>query len=308
MIDILLAAYNGEKYIGSQIESILNQTYTDFKLIIRDDMSNDRTVQIIKEYQESNPDKITLISAEANSGSPTRNFFELIKLSNAPYIMLADQDDIWMQRKVEKTFSAIKLLEKQYGEQLPLMVHSDLMVVDDEMKVICDSMFKMQKMDIYGNEMNYYLVQNNVSGCTAMFNRTTLDYLNYMPANAIMHDWWLALIVSAFGHIGIIEEALIKYRQHQDNVEGAKEYRKFSTNFRMALMGKSIKQSLKKTYLQAEEFEQVFGNKLNKEKSEMLHEYVNMEKKSKFNKYKTINKYDLKKTGALKRLGQYLYM
>lgn len=103
MIDILMATYNGEKYLRPQLDSILRQSNTDWRLIIRDDCSTDNTVQIIREYQQQYPDKFILVQADAPSGSAQNNFFQLIKYwqqhGTADYVMFADQDDVWLQKK-----------------------------------------------------------------------------------------------------------------------------------------------------------------------------------------------------------------
>ena len=108
MIDILMATYNGEKYIEEQIISILKQSVCDWNLIIQDDCSNDKTVDIIKKYAERYPDKIKYYLRKHQSGSAYKNFFSMIKYSNAEYVMFADQDDVWKEDKIEKQVSFLE--------------------------------------------------------------------------------------------------------------------------------------------------------------------------------------------------------
>ncbi|HAN43841.1 MAG TPA: glycosyltransferase family 2 protein, partial [Ruminococcaceae bacterium] len=122
MIDILMAAYNGEKYIGEQIESILRQTYKDWRLIILDDCSTDSTADIAMEYSKKYSGKIKFYRNSKNSKSAKNAFFELFKHSESDYIMLCDQDDVWKENKIEITFNKMLESEKAYGKELPILV------------------------------------------------------------------------------------------------------------------------------------------------------------------------------------------
>ncbi|MDD4782006.1 MAG: glycosyltransferase, partial [Tissierellia bacterium] len=129
MIDILLASYNGEKYIGEQIESILNQTYQDWFLYIKDDCSIDNTLDIALEYERKYIDKIKVIKSDIPSGSAKNNFFSMLPYSQNDYIMTCDQDDIWLPNKIELTFNKMKDVEKE-NSNIPILIHTDLKVVD----------------------------------------------------------------------------------------------------------------------------------------------------------------------------------
>jgi glycosyltransferase involved in cell wall biosynthesis len=115
MIDIILAAHNGRQYLKEQLDSILEQDFTDFRLIIRDDASNDGTVELLNMYSALYPDKIQLLDGSEASGSAKNNFFILMKATTAPYVMFADQDDVWEKDKVQKAFDHIKKMEKKHG-------------------------------------------------------------------------------------------------------------------------------------------------------------------------------------------------
>jgi len=105
-IDVLMATYNGEKYIKEQIESILNQTYKNIHLIISDDGSKDNTVQILKEYE--NKDKRVTVYVQKQNLGYIKNFeFLLTKIENDIY-MLSDQDDVWKVDKIENTYNKLK--------------------------------------------------------------------------------------------------------------------------------------------------------------------------------------------------------
>ena len=217
MIDILMTVYNGEQYVVPQIESILNQTDSNWKLFIQDDCSTDRTVELIEPYVRRYPERITLLRNEKNSGSAQKNFFSMLPLVEHSYCMFCDHDDVWKPRKVEMTVRRMMELEQANGQDTPLLVHTDLAVADENLKVLSDSMFRSQNLNRKGNRLNNLLVQNNVTGCTMMVNKALVDMVGPAPKHAVMHDWWMALIAACFGKIGFVRQATILYRQHRAN-------------------------------------------------------------------------------------------
>ncbi len=310
MIDILMATYNGEKYLCEQLDSILRQSNKNWRIIIRDDCSTDNTVTIIQEYQAQYPDKVVLIQADSPSGSAQNNFFQLIKYwqqhGDANYIMFADQDDVWMQNKIQRTLHHMQILEQHYGRNIPLLVHTDLMVVDAELNVINPSMFAMQNMDANRDQLNHILVQNIVTGCTMMVNKPLLDMVAEIPQHAIMHDMWLALIAAAFGQIGFVDEAAILYRQHGNNANGAKNVRTLRYFLWKLIGAKEIHHGLIKQYHQAEELLNLYGTVLDEQQQNMLQAYGAMESYSIVQKYRVLKKYKLYKKGFVRVLGQIL--
>lgn len=225
MVDILMATYNGGKYIAEQIDSILNQTYNDWKLYIRDDGSKDNTINIVKEYSEKYPDKIIFVEDERRNLGPKLNFGELLKRTKNEYCMFCDQDDVWMKDKVYLTLNKMKELEKQYGKDKPILVHTDLKVVNERLDVINESFWSFMNLDPKRKDINKLLVENTVTGCTMMINRKLREEIKGIPEKCEMHDWWIALVASLIGVIYTIEEPTILYRQHSDNQIGARKNR-----------------------------------------------------------------------------------
>ena len=129
-VDILLATYNGERFLQQQINSIFEQTHTNFFIYIRDDGSKDNTVSIIKEYVQKYPDKIAIIEDNFGNLGVTQNFNELMKYSTANYIAFSDQDDIWLPQKIEKSFNFLKEIEEKHNN-LPAFVYSDMKIIDE---------------------------------------------------------------------------------------------------------------------------------------------------------------------------------
>lgn len=222
-IEIIMAAYNGERYLAEQIESILRQTYQDFHLLICDDMSSDRTAYLINKYAKRYPKKITVVQSERKYG--VNQCFEfLLKQTTAPYVMFCDQDDVWFENKIKRSLDSMLKLEQSYGSKKPLLVHSDMVVVDSKLQAIHSSFWAYSHLFPSKNSINRLLVQNVVTGCTAMFNQAAVEAALPMPEAAIQHDWWMALVVSALGHIKPIREPLLYYRQHNSNAVGATKF------------------------------------------------------------------------------------
>ncbi|WP_158011378.1 glycosyltransferase family 2 protein [Salinivibrio sp. ML290] len=223
-IDIVLAAYNGQDYIQAQIQSIQrNHGYSHLvrKLIVVDDGSSDHTLAIIQTLA-ANDNKIELHQPAQKKVGPSKNFARGLALTSAPFVMLSDQDDIWLPDKVVTSYQHIKALNPAQ----PLLVYSDLSIVDSQLNVINDSYFVYKKIPLnWGNTFSQLLQQNTVSGCTAIFNRPLLDKALPIPEAAYMHDWWLALVAKQFGTLKLIERPLMQYRQHTNNSIGAKPHR-----------------------------------------------------------------------------------
>ena len=217
-VDILLATYNGEKYIREQIDSILNQTYKEFRLLISDDGSTDGTRDILNEYKAKD-DRFEIFRQEENLGV-VKNFEFLLKKVDAKYYMFSDQDDIWKDDKIEKSF-------KKNEEGFDL-VYSDLEVVDENLNVTYESYWKLKgiykKIKKYNNFESLYL-NNFITGCTVISKKELIDTFMPLPniSKFVLHDYWISLIISQNGKIAYIEEPLIKYRQHKNNKVGSKK-------------------------------------------------------------------------------------
>ncbi len=217
MIEILMAVYNGEKYLLPQLESIFNQTDQGFTLTIRDNCSTDRTVPLIQEFLKRHPGRVTLIEGKENWGA-RGNFAYLAEIAKRDYIMFSDADDVWLPLKIEETRIEMKRLEALYGTNIPLLVFTDLRVVDQELNTIDKSYWHYcQVIPSSIAELNRTLTMCNVCGCTALFNRALLNRMRPIPTQAVMHDWWLALVVSAFGRASFLSKPTILYRLHEDN-------------------------------------------------------------------------------------------
>lgn len=255
-IDVIMATYNGERFIEAQIGSLFNQTYQNWHLIVRDDGSTDGTMSILYTYKRRFPEKISIIEKKEHLGV-SLNFGELLKHSTADYVMFCDQDDVWLPEKIEVSFKGMLQLEAKYGQKKPLLLFTDLTVVDNNLRVIAKSFWDYEKINPNNTTTNRLLVQNVVTGCTAIINKNLKELSIPIPAEAIVHDWWTALVVSVFGHIDYISVPTVLYRQHGQNDVGAKkrgflEALKRSVTFVTSV--NKIKELRNKTQIQALSF------------------------------------------------------
>ena len=216
-IHIVLATYNAETYIREQIESLLNQTVTDFKIEVCDDGSSDRTIEIIKEYEKQDS-RVTLHCNKTNIGY-IHNFMQGILRSEAPYIMLCDQDDIWNPNKIEVTLAAMEKAEEK-EKNVPVLVFTDAMNYDSETGKELGRFHASSHLDIKKVDTAHLFMENKCIGCTVMVNEKIKAFLQEIPGQVRVHDWWLALICSHFGKVVYVDEPTLLYRQHSGNIIG----------------------------------------------------------------------------------------
>lgn len=226
-IDVLLATYNGEKYLKEQIDSILEQSYKNIRLIISDDCSKDGTVEIIKQYQQKD-NRVILYEQKINLGYVKNFEFLLTKVENEIY-MLSDQDDVWKNDKIEKSYKKLKQEDAD-------MVFTDVEIVDSNLKPLYPSFNKFMKLErkikkTSGVERQY--LYNCVTGCTVMSKKKFIEKMLPFPTNSkyLIHDMWMGLIVSMYGKMVYLDETTIYYRQHGNNQVGTEKISHGFTEF-----------------------------------------------------------------------------
>lgn len=228
-IEILLSTYNGEQFLPDLLASLTAQTYAqqggDWSLVIRDDASIDRTWEVIAQFLDQNPGRVRLLGrGEGNLGA-ARSFSRLMQEARAPYVMFCDQDDVWLPHKVARTLEAMRALENRYAPGRPLLVHTDLEVVDEELNRISPSFWAYQSLKPeYSQRLERMLMTNYITGCTMMVNRAAVRLASPVPPECGLHDRWMGLVCTACGVVDFIPEATILYRQHGDNDTGAKRF------------------------------------------------------------------------------------
>ncbi len=262
MIDIVLATFNGERYLAEQVKSIQrNHVYSEqvARLIIVDDGSTDKTQEIVRLLALTDP-KIEWVSNNSKLHGPSNNFSFGLSLTTAEYIMLSDQDDVWLPEKIAVSLSQLQSLAKT-STDLPQLVFSDKLIVDAKLNLISKSYFSLKSISLDWHLKFEQLCQQNVaSGCTMLFNRALLVKALPIPAKSYMHDWWLILVASRCGKIKLIKQPLIQYRQHENNSIGAKKISKWRLISEFYSHLHKFEQSFLKTSLQAQAFKKFEEN------------------------------------------------
>ncbi|WP_404298477.1 glycosyltransferase family 2 protein [Halomonas sp.] len=220
-VDILLATWNGERFLPAQLQSLLDQEYTHWRLLAHDDGSSDSTRDILRAFQSEHPERVKFFDDGVKFGSARDNFAYLLSHATAPYVMFCDQDDIWLPFKISLTREIMRLEETQ-KEGVPILVHSDLVVVNATGDILSSSFLASQRLP-HAQSLLDAIVLNSVTGCTVMLNRAAVDAGSPIPSQAIMHDWWLACrTLQCDGIVRLIELPTMHYRQHGGNAVGSK--------------------------------------------------------------------------------------
>lgn len=294
-IDILLTTYNGEKYLKEQIDSILSQTYTNFRLLISDDCSKDSTIKILKEYEQKD-NRIKVFLQEKNLGYVKNFEFLLTKVENEIYA-LSDQDDVWNNDKVEKTYKKLK-------EEDADLVFTDLEIVNEKLETINSSfndyMFLSRKIKKYYKDYRLQYLYNCITGCTLMSKKKYLEKIIPIPMDSkyVIHDTWIGLIVALNGKIAYLDEATIKYRQHGNNQVGSNHTsHKYTKLNQVRELFIDVKYQLFNTYINNSS---IFTKDLQKQNEKAL-KYFKMLKNKKYINFKGWNVfYKLYKTETFK--------
>lgn len=306
-VEIVLGTRDGERHLPAQLESILGQSWTDWRLTVRDDGSRDRSPSVARDFAGRYPDRIVATVRETPSGSAARNYLELVGASTAPYVMLADQDDVWLPDKISATLTRMRALEASLGAGVPALVHTDLTVVDEQLHVLERSLVRSQMLDVGSSALGALVAQNPVTGCTVMVNRALATLVTPPFEGAAMHDWWLALVAASFGGIGFVDEPTVLYRQHGANVVGARSARTLRYKLARALDREGVVQSLRVSYAQAAAFLAAYRGRLAPEQVALLEAAAGMPDKGKVARLVALGRHGLWKNTLVKRVGQVLY-
>jgi len=231
-IAVLLPTYNGAKFLQEQFESLLAQDYHNLIVVARDDNSSDASPKLLEDFATRYPAKVHVIEADGNNLGASGSFSFLVNYVlkhkdrlglDSAYMAFCDQDDIWETSKLSLTMAAMLNAEAEQPGK-PVLVHSDLEVVDEMSQPIAASLARFQGLETQRNTFPNMAISNLVTGCTALINEALANRAMPVSEQAIMHDWWLALVASAFGRVVYLDHALVHYRQHSSNTIGAKEF------------------------------------------------------------------------------------
>lgn len=333
MITVLMATYQGKKYLEQQLDSILAQT-VPVRILISDDGSADGTRQLLEQYCVWYPEQVFLAhrpgtASAANPEIPpaAQNFFWLMSQAaqegQSDYIMLSDQDDVWLNHKVKRLEERMKELEEELGADHPILVHSDMEVADESMAPIHSSFFAYQHCDPERTSFGEVLVENPVTGGALMMNRALLELVTgksgqteksekvkksekaeksekvKFPAACCMHDWWIALAASCFGTIDCVAEPLYRYRQHEGNTLGAKATGSISDIRDRLGRRQQVRENYRRMLAQAVAFGRRYGKRMDGQQKAVLRAFLSLPDKSPSERMQTIREYHLYKSSLL---------
>ncbi|HFI0070227.1 TPA: glycosyltransferase family 2 protein [Streptococcus suis] len=286
-VNILMSTYNGQQFLAEQIRSIQEQSYTDWTLFIRDDGSSDNTKEILKDFERQDS-RIHLIDSDKSDNlGVIKSFHKLVNHDRADYYFFSDQDDVWLPNKLE-----LSLKEAQnYLADLPLMVYMDLKVVNQDLEIMTESMVKSQSHHA-NTELVQELTENTVTGGVAMINHALAEMWQETD-DILMHDWYLALLASAFGNLVFIDQPGELYRQHSDNVLGARTLSKrFKKWIRPHILFAVYWDLIKNSQKQARHLLQM---PLSQSNRELIEAFVTIMDKPMLERFRILRKYGLRK-------------
>jgi glycosyltransferase involved in cell wall biosynthesis len=221
LIEVALTTFNSELFLAELLDSLFRQTRQDFTLMVADDGSTDSTLDIVAAYERLYPGRIRRLDFDGPAGGALANFSRLTDRLTARYVLFCDHDDVWLENKIALSVERIQALEAEVGAATPLLVHTDLAVVDSELRPLHRSLSRYQNLYPTRNGFFLLLRGNTVTGCAAIVNRALYQRARPVPLEAVMHDHWLALVAATLGRIHYVDESTILYRQHGNNALGA---------------------------------------------------------------------------------------
>lgn len=217
-IDIIMATYNGGKYIENQILSILQQTYKDWILYIHDDGSLDNTLEVINKYIEIDK-RIVLIDDEITGLGAGKNFLHTLNYSKQNYAIFCDQDDIWLENKLEEL---LREMEKSNSNDKPVLVYSDGYPWGEDGFIHQDSI----STEHAKNLQDFIMFNSGYQGCSIMMNKSLIELTKRYSGYVHHHDDLVSLIAHTFGKVKFYPKQLMLYRQHGEAVTGNKDFKK----------------------------------------------------------------------------------
>jgi len=275
-ISVVMATYNGAKYLEKQLDSILKQSYAASELIVSDDHSTDATQDILNKYKD------LAVYQNKNARGVISNFkYAASKANSANYLAFSDQDDIWLCEKLLLCLKALKSIET---EKLPCLVYSDPIVINSKDEVISESLWSILGFNQYEHKLPTILFGNPAGGCTMLVNPELAKYISAIPNDCLMHDAWLTLVAYTFGKALVVSKPVLKYRQHETNVTFSDAYKKQSrakrvlNEIKLSLKGKS--DLFSEQFIFVRKFYNHFVADLTPDKKVIFESFLKLENKS----------------------------
>ncbi len=302
---VLLAVYNGLPYITELVDSLRKQTLP-FTCLIQDDGSTDETMRFVRELTETDR-RFRLSASSGQHLGAAGNFLSLLSQVEGP-VACCDQDDLWEPERLALGMKALEEAEQRFGEETPILVHSDLSVIAEDGTLLHESFFRHQGWDPEATSLPRLLVQNNVTGTACILNEPLRKLIaeHAVSENMFMHDWFFAQTAAIFGQIVFVPRSLVRYRQHGGNAIGASSTG-FAGRFLKALrMPAAVRKRLKVNETQAACLLNSYAGMLPPDKEKIIRTYLEISHAPKLKRPFLLKKGDYLMQSPLTRLGQYL--
>lgn len=282
-----MATFNGEKFILEQLESIFCQTIQPQEIIICDDCSSDRTIEIIESL--NNP--LIKVYKNITKIGVVENFKKAVSLTmNGNFVALSDQDDVWFSHKLEILYNSIF----DYKEsKVPTIAYSDLILVDNNKGIINESFWNELNHHNHVHNFSTLLFGNFITGHTILMNSSMKKELELKPIDTILHDVWIAFIALGVGKAVKIDQPLAFYRQHDSNINyNTKNLKPSKIKERLIKLSLLFKKNkyLSEEFMIAKQFFSLYKNRLSIENRIQIENFIAAEKKSYLSKYLLLKK------------------
>lgn len=301
-VEILLATYNGERYLSSQLASLLAQDWDDFSITVSDDGSTDATWTILEQFAAKSQ-KIRLLRNAARNGI-IGNFTFLMEQSTAEYVAFCDQDDLWDSNKLSILMEQMKKLEAAHEKAIPILLYSDMRLIDVEDRILTTSLWKQAGVIPPKARFRNLLAQNLVTGCTTLANRVLLEkakpICGFSPI--MMHDYWLSLVAMAFGVCYPVETQTISYRQHASNAVGAGAKLTILQRVKRILLDPELSRWIVAAAKQADYFATRYSEELSDDLIKALHVVKELPKQNALRRVWSMTCAGISRTGTLNQL------
>jgi glycosyltransferase involved in cell wall biosynthesis len=303
MVEILLATFNGERYLASQMASLLSQDWNDFFITVSDDGSADGTLQILEDIAALSLKRVRILRNTGHKGV-IGNFAFLMEQSTANHIAFCDQDDIWDSGKLSLMMIEMAKIESSCSKDTPVLLYSDMRLIDEDNHLISPSLWT--KAGVFPKHANFrnLLAQNLVTGCTALANRALIQYALPIAdeSRVMMHDYWLALVAMAFGICQPIDKQTVSYRQHPNNVVGAGTNLTPLKRMKRIMRDTDLENWIISAAKQASFFIERFRDNLSNEDIEALEVMQNLPNRSGIGQARMMMRAGIRRTGILNQI------